>query len=675
MTVDWLQYVDGGESTARGLTPGQQRFVMEDVLGLRQPKPGQPTIIEAEATNPIGAALRGLLRALGRQGRPVTAEAVEGVMRVPDEVMQGYLDDMARKMAARARQRPSIEQPSFIPSAQGGTASKLEKVYPQRAPQATDPINEGYYYYTRQPKKTETVFTRRNETKYESADQAERTYVVSRPNPNDAAQEIGLNPTGVPQIDIANLATKLGRVPSEADLAKYLDLRRSRAWTSDDWDAAVEVSEGALARARQGLSSDELALADEIATRFDVPYDQALVDARATLQRRATFKEELHAADELRTNPALSPDEALLIAKAKTYQSPGQVNYQGMPLSRTRMDVPPRKPEAELGEDFQSFLRDKWGELFQANLKSVVSRRTGVEEKALGLRPGQGPQPTAADSLRARELTEAQWPAMRFDLIETKRRVMQGARVNVAELRKSYVEKVNDLRSQVRAIDAELTKRQQQRGGGQQSLLLRKRQLESMVQAAEDSLRGLPKSKPPAGSTSSGIRDQMVYMRDQRQLWKEELDRVDELTPEELDELYPVVKGDPYKAAKRFIEEQIDAFDKEISSYINKYYKGAQDPELIRGKGGIARPTEDMVLRRIERAEAMIRDEQKMHRLVRAAELREERYAQWRTERGYIGVDVEVPRTPGGGNVDVYTTRAYVHPSSKNFKEFMEGVE
>lgn len=56
-----LQYTSGGESSAKGLTAAQKKWIRENVLGVRQRKPGQPEIIEAGVSGARKAAMKALL--------------------------------------------------------------------------------------------------------------------------------------------------------------------------------------------------------------------------------------------------------------------------------------------------------------------------------------------------------------------------------------------------------------------------------------------------------------------------------------------------------------------------------------------------------------------------------------------------------------------------------------
>lgn len=95
-----LQYTKGGESTAPGLSPAQQRWIIENVLGARTRKPGQPEIIESGMRgSSVGKLLGQMTRRQASQralmaGQPEMARSPRDVS---DVMAQLFEQEQARR--------------------------------------------------------------------------------------------------------------------------------------------------------------------------------------------------------------------------------------------------------------------------------------------------------------------------------------------------------------------------------------------------------------------------------------------------------------------------------------------------------------------------------------------------------------------------------------------------
>lgn len=475
------RYLTGGESTAPG-SPSILHFIKESVLGIHTPKPGMPTIIEATTPNPLQAGLQAVLRAAAKSGPK---------MSIPDDVMRAATRDMAERMARSRESGAILPEPSFRQKPGGEGEYQLNELYPQRAASAVSDIDDAVndmFFYSRSPVKKEYFELQR-----------EGNYAIGRPNPNEAAKEIGLSPTGMPATDIRNLSRLLGRQPTDQKLQLYLDMYRRESFTigrEEADDAVSALVDDTLESLTRRYSPDEVSVADDLMAK-DLPsltYEDALEEARDMLARRATYREELTAQDLMRDNPSLSREEALRAAKtelfepasAGSYKSPGVApRYlrgaeSSLPLggretarriAKEKRDAARRKreydartkPEARYGEEFQEFLRDKWRSVYNQNLLQVRAAREAAQREMLGLEPSPGiaarkaeqvaalespvlraklqavrdaTAPSPEDAKLARSMTDEMWPGIRADAMQT-RAELEAAKKGVTKPPKS----------------------------------------------------------------------------------------------------------------------------------------------------------------------------------------------------------------------------------------------
>lgn len=104
------QYTSGGEKSAPGLSAAQRKWVRENVLGVRERKPGRPEIVEAGVSGGRSAALRALLKKYKGGGVTPTVEATAGNMRPYKPPKEAYARQRTRAPINRTPKNAKVDK-------------------------------------------------------------------------------------------------------------------------------------------------------------------------------------------------------------------------------------------------------------------------------------------------------------------------------------------------------------------------------------------------------------------------------------------------------------------------------------------------------------------------------------------------------------------------------------